>query len=102
MGPLCNRLLGELDRHTFRPESCALTHVAGCQPREILLFWTARRHDIADSVAGGAGPMRAVEGKHARRDLRIADAAFDTGEFFAVEMHPAVISQHTDQPSGQL
>ena len=70
---------------TFRLEPRALADLAGFQQREVFFLRTARRHGIADAVAGRTGPVRAVEGKDPGRDLRVTHAALDAGQLVAVE-----------------
>src|SRR5678815_792593 len=70
-----DRLFGDLDGQTFRPQPRALADLAGFEQREILIVRRAGCHRVADAVAGRTGSMRAVEGKDARRDFRVTDTA---------------------------
>ena len=100
-----NRQLGDLrdgpppqlHRQTLRPEPRAFADGAELQQGKILVFivlQAAWRHRVPDAVAGRAGAVRAVEGKDAGRDLRIAHAAPHASELLAVEHRLVVLREH--------
>ena len=102
LGHFGDGALGDLHRQTLRLETRAVATFAPFQQREIFVFRCARRHRVADAIASGARPMRAVEGEDPRRNLGITHSALDTRQLVTIDVHFARLREHPDQSPSQL